>query len=42
VLCGHGAGVHDDAAEAVSAALRTARRRIPKWVAGSIRAWRSQ
>jgi hypothetical protein len=42
VLCGHGPGVHDDAADAVSEALRTARRRIPSWLAGSIRAWRSQ
>src|SRR5215216_3027033 len=42
VLCGHGPGVHDDAAEAVSEALGTARRRIPSWLAGSIRAWRSQ
>lgn len=42
VLCGHGPGVHDDAPEAVSEALRTARRRIPRWLAGSVRAWRSQ
>jgi hypothetical protein len=41
VLCGHGAGVHDAAAEALAEALRTARRRIPKWFPASIRAWRS-
>lgn len=29
VLCGHGAGVHDDAAAALEEALRTARRRLP-------------
>jgi hypothetical protein len=42
VLCGHGTGVHgDEAAEALREALRTARRRIPKWFPASIRAWRS-
>jgi hypothetical protein len=29
ILCGHGAGVHDDAAAALQDALRTARRRLP-------------
>jgi hypothetical protein len=29
ILCGHGAGVHDDAAGALQEALRTARRRLP-------------
>jgi hypothetical protein len=29
ILCGHGAGVHEDATEAVHEALRTARRRLP-------------
>jgi hypothetical protein len=29
ILVGHGAGVHDDAAESLQEALRTARRRIP-------------
>ena len=42
VLCGHGAGVHDGAAEALDEALRTARRRIPRWLPASIRAWRSR
>jgi hypothetical protein len=42
VLCGHGAGLHDGAADALSEALRTARRRIPRWVTGSITAWRSK
>jgi len=42
VLCGHGSGVHDAAADALSEALHTARRRIPTWLAGSIRAWRSE
>jgi hypothetical protein len=42
VLCGHGAGVHEGAAEALDEALRTARRRIPSWLPASIRAWRSR
>jgi hypothetical protein len=42
VMCGHGAGVHDDAAEALAEALRTARRRIPRWLPASIRARRAQ
>jgi hypothetical protein len=29
ILCGHGAGVHDDTAAALQEALRTARRRLP-------------
>jgi hypothetical protein len=41
VLCGHGTGVHDGAAEALEEALRTARRRLPKWLPASIRAWRA-
>ena len=42
VLCGHGEGLHDDAAgDAVREALRTARRRLPAaWIA-SVRASRS-
>jgi hypothetical protein len=43
VLCGHGEGVHGErAAEALQEALRTARRRIPKWLPASIRAGRTQ
>jgi hypothetical protein len=43
VLCGHGEGVHGrGAAEALDEALRTARRRIPRWLPASIRAWRGQ
>jgi hypothetical protein len=43
VLCGHGAGVHGpEAAAALDEALRTARRRIPRWLPASIRAWRSR
>jgi len=43
VLCGHGTGVHGRAAaEALDEALRTARRRIPKWLPASMRAWRSR
>lgn len=38
VLCGHGAGVHPvDAAGALQDALRSSRRRIPKWLVGLIR-----
>jgi hypothetical protein len=41
VLCGHGTGVHGpDAADALAEALRTARRRMPRWLPASIRAWR--
>jgi hypothetical protein len=41
VLCGHGTGVHGpEAADALAEALRTARRRIPRWLPASIRAWR--
>jgi hypothetical protein len=41
VLCGHGEGVHGpEAAQALDEALRTARRRIPRWLPASIRAWR--
>jgi hypothetical protein len=29
ILCGHGAGVHDDATTALQEAVRTARRRLP-------------
>jgi hypothetical protein len=29
ILCGHGAGVHDDATSALQEAVRTARRRLP-------------
>jgi hypothetical protein len=43
VLCGHGVGVHgSEAAEALDTALRTARRRIPRWLPASIRAWRGR
>jgi hypothetical protein len=42
VLCGHGSGVHEGAADALAEALGTARRRIPKWLPASIRAWRSR
>ena len=43
VLCGHGEGVHGrEAAPALDEALRTARRRIPRWLPASIRAWRRQ
>ncbi len=43
VLCGHGKGVHGpDAAEALEEALRTSRRRIPRWLAASVKAWRKR
>ena len=32
ILCGHGAGLHDDATAAMQEALRTARRRLPALV----------
>ncbi len=31
VLCGHGEGVHDDAAAALNEALGTSSRRVPRW-----------
>ena len=37
VLCGHGAGVHEDASAALQSALRTARRRLPAALAGAVR-----
>jgi hypothetical protein len=38
VLCGHGAGVHGpEAAAALEEALRLARRRTPRWLAGLVR-----
>ncbi|HWQ23422.1 MAG TPA: hypothetical protein VNK94_04895 [Gaiellaceae bacterium] len=38
VLCGHGAGVHGpEAAAALEDALRLARRRAPRWLAGLVR-----
>ncbi|MBA2741695.1 MAG: hypothetical protein H0U46_06770 [Actinobacteria bacterium] len=38
VLCGHGAGVHGvDVATALQEALRSSRRRTPKWLVGLIR-----
>jgi hypothetical protein len=43
VLCGHGQGVHGpQAAEALDEALRTARRRIPRWFPASVKAWRNR
>jgi hypothetical protein len=43
VLCGHGEGMHGHgAADALEQALRTARRRIPRWLPASIRAWRNR
>ncbi len=42
LLVGHGTGIHgDDAAAAVEHALRTARRRLPRWLAGIPRIVRS-
>jgi hypothetical protein len=40
ILCGHGRGVHDDAAAALDEALRTARRRLPAAWLGAVRAGR--
>jgi hypothetical protein len=40
ILCGHGPGLHDDAAGALAEALRTSRRRIPGQVVSAVRAWR--
>ena len=34
LLVGHGAGIHEDAGPAVDDAIRHARRRIPRWLAG--------
>ena len=38
ILCGHGEGLHgDQAASALDEALRTSRRRIPRWLVGLAR-----
>jgi hypothetical protein len=37
ILCGHGAGVHTGAADALESALRTARRRLPRAWLGVLR-----
>jgi hypothetical protein len=37
ILCGHGEGVHDDAATALHSALRTSRRRLPAAVLNGFR-----
>jgi hypothetical protein len=43
VLCGHGPGVHgSEATAALDEAIRTARRRIPRWLPASIKAWRNR
>ena len=39
ILCGHGPGVFAGADAALREALSTSRRRIPKQIAGAIRAW---
>ena len=41
ILCGHGAGVFDEADVALREALSTSRRRIPGQVASAVRAWRA-
>ena len=41
ILCGHGAGVFDEADAALREALSTSRRRIPGQVASAVRAWRA-
>jgi hypothetical protein len=43
VLCGHGEGVHgEQAADALNEALRSSRRRIPRLLPASVRAWRNR
>ena len=34
ILCGHGEGLHDDAASALQEALSSSSRRIPRWLVG--------
>jgi hypothetical protein len=41
ILCGHGAGILDEAGAALREALSTSRRRIPGQVASAVRAWRA-
>jgi hypothetical protein len=41
ILCGHGAGVFDDADAALREALSSSRRRIPGQIASAVRAWRA-
>jgi hypothetical protein len=40
ILCGHGAGVSEDADAALREALTTSRRRVPKQLVSAVRAWR--
>jgi hypothetical protein len=42
ILCGHGAGIFDDAEAALREALSTSRRRIPQQFVSAFRAWRSR
>lgn len=43
LLCGHGEGIHDpEAAQALEEALHTSRRRIPRWLPASLKAWRKR
>jgi len=42
ILCGHGPGVFAGADAVLREALSTSRRRIPKQIAGAIRAWASR
>jgi glyoxylase-like metal-dependent hydrolase (beta-lactamase superfamily II) len=37
VLCGHGEGIHSDAARALLEAIESARRRTPRWLVGLAR-----
>ena len=37
IVCGHGDGVHTDAAAALADALRTSRRRLPLALLGAVR-----
>ncbi len=41
ILCGHGAGLFDEAGAALREALSTSRRRIPGQAASAVRAWRA-
>jgi hypothetical protein len=42
ILCGHGAGIFENADAALREALSTSRRRIPKQLVSAVRAWRNR
>ena len=42
LLCGHGAGIFEEADRALEEAIRTSRRRMPAQLVNAVRAWRAR